>query len=71
MQHLKLMGASAVLALGLAGAAVAAADPMAGVYGNTVIVTNAKGEVTKVWINKDGTYKVQSSTGQAGRPSPG
>lgn len=66
MQHLKLMGASAVLALGLAGAAVAAADPMAGVYGNTVIVTNAKGEVTKVWINKDGTYKVQSSTGQAG-----
>jgi hypothetical protein len=66
MRQLILAGVSAAFALGLAGAAMAADDPMAGVYGNTVIVTNAKGETSKIWINKDGTYKVQTSTGQSG-----
>lgn len=38
--------------------AVAAADPMAGRYGNTTVVTNAKGEVTKLHYNQDGTMAV-------------
>jgi hypothetical protein len=54
----------AVIALGLAGAAIAAADPMEGAYGNTVIVTNAKGEKTKLWIAKDGTFKGESAKGE-------
>jgi hypothetical protein len=66
MRMISLSGASALLALGLSAVAVAAADPMAGVYGNTVVVTNAKGEVSKIWINKDGTYKAAAANGQAG-----
>jgi hypothetical protein len=54
----------AVIALGLASAAIAAADPMEGAYGNTVIVTNAKGEKTKLWINKDGTFKGEGAKGE-------
>jgi hypothetical protein len=54
----------AVIALGLAGAAIAAADPMEGAYGNTVIVTNAKGEKTKLWIAKDGTFKGENAKGE-------
>jgi hypothetical protein len=54
----------AVIALGLTGAAIAAADPMEGAYGNTVIVTNAKGEKTKLWIAKDGTFKGESAKGE-------
>ena len=54
----------AVIALGLAGAAIAAADPMEGAYGNTVIVTNAKGEKSKLWINKDGTFKGETAKGE-------
>ena len=38
--------------------AVAAADPMAGRYGNTTVVTNAKGEVTKLQYKADGTMTV-------------
>ena len=66
MRMISLTGASALLALGLTAAAMAAEDPMAGVYGNTVVVTNAKGEVSKIWINKDGTYKAAAANGQAG-----
>jgi hypothetical protein len=54
----------AVIALGLAGAAIAAADPMEGAYGNTVIVTNAKGEKTKLMIAKDGTFKGENAKGE-------
>jgi hypothetical protein len=66
MRMISLTGASALLALGLTATAMAAEDPMAGVYGNTVVVTNAKGEVSKIWINKDGTYKAAGANGQAG-----
>ena len=55
-----------VLAAGLSGAAVASDDPMAGAYGNTVLVTNAKGETSKIWINKDGSYKAQGADGKQG-----
>jgi len=54
----------AIVALGLAGAAIAADDPMAGAYGNTVVVTNAKGEKSKLWINKDGTFKGETAKGE-------
>lgn len=57
---------SAVLAFGLAGAAIASDDPMAGAYGNTVLVTNAAGETTKLWIAKDGTYKFETAKGEKG-----
>lgn len=52
------------LAAGLIGAAIAADDPMAGAYDNTVVVTNAKGEKTKLWIAKDGTYKGENAKGE-------
>ncbi len=56
----------ALVAVGLVGAAIAADDPMAGVYGNTVVVTNSKGEKTKLWIKADGTYAVETSKGEKG-----
>jgi hypothetical protein len=60
MRNFSLLGASALVALSLAGSAMAADDPMAGAYGNTVVVTNEKGEATKLWIAKDGTFKVEA-----------
>lgn len=48
-------------AVALTGAALAdapAADPMASRYENTVTLTDAKGAVTKVHYNKDGTLTV-------------
>jgi hypothetical protein len=66
MRKITLLGFGALVAVGLAGAAMAADDPMAGAYGNTVVVTNAKGETSKLWINQDGTYKAQGANGQTG-----
>jgi YD repeat-containing protein len=37
---------------------LAFADPMASRYGNTTVITNAKGEVTKLHYNQDGTMTV-------------
>jgi len=54
----------ALVAMGLAGAAIAAADVMEGAYGNTVVVTNAKGEKSKLWIAKDGTFKGETAKGE-------
>lgn len=52
-------------ALVVAGTALAAAaDPMAGAYGNTVVVTGASGEKTKLWIAKDGTYTGETPSGE-------
>jgi hypothetical protein len=65
MRKIALWGACALVAVGLAGAALAA-DPMEGAYGNTVIVTNAKGEKTKLWIKKDGTWTSESAQGEKG-----
>ena len=64
MRKIALWGVSALFALSFAGAAIAAEDPMATAYGNTVIVTNAKGEVSKLWIAKDGTFKGESAKGE-------
>lgn len=49
-----------------ASLAMAADDPMASRYGNTVTVTNAKGEVTKLMYNKDGTMSVVQADGTKG-----
>ena len=64
MRKIALLGLSALVAVGMAGATLAADDPMAGAYGNTVLVTNAKGETSKLWINKDGTFKGESAKGE-------
>jgi hypothetical protein len=61
MRTFSLLGAGALVAMSLAGAVMAADDPMAGAYGNTVVVTNAKGETSKIWINQDGTYKAEAN----------
>ena len=63
MRKIALWGVGALVAMSVAGAAMAADDPMAGTYGNTVVVTNAKGETTKLWIAKDGTFKGESAKG--------
>jgi hypothetical protein len=41
----------------LFGSVALADDPMAGAYGNTVTLTNAKGETTKLVINEDNSYQ--------------
>jgi hypothetical protein len=64
MRKIALWGVGALLAAGVAGAAMAADDAMAPVYDNTVIVTNAKGEASKLWIAKDGTFKGESAKGE-------
>jgi hypothetical protein len=66
MKKIALWGACALVAAGIAGAAIAADDPMAGAYGNTVIVTNAKGESYKLWIKNDGSYSVETAKGEKG-----
>lgn len=45
-----------VLVASVAFAGAAFADPNANLFGNTVVITSAKGDVTKAMINKDGTY---------------
>jgi hypothetical protein len=52
----------------LTGFAVAAGDPFANYYDNTVVVANAKGE-RSVLINKDGSYsqKLPDGTSAAGK----
>ncbi|MBP6011782.1 MAG: hypothetical protein KBA31_06100 [Alphaproteobacteria bacterium] len=64
MRKIALWGVGALVAASFAGAALAADDPMAGAYGNTVLVTNAKGETSKLWINKDGTLKGENAKGE-------
>ncbi|MCE9523161.1 MAG: hypothetical protein K8S25_12115 [Alphaproteobacteria bacterium] len=64
MRKIALWGVSALVALSFTGAAMAAEDPMSSVYGNTVVVTDAKGEATKLWIAKDGTYKGETAKGE-------
>lgn len=62
MRKLALWGIGALFAMGFAGAAMA--DDMAGAYGNTVVVTNAKGESYKLWIKDDGTFSGESAKGE-------
>ena len=65
MRNFALLGASALVAFSVAGAAVAAEDVMAGAYGNTVVITDAKGASSKLWIAKDGTFKIQAADGKS------
>lgn len=64
MRRLVVLGASALVALGCVAGAMADEDPLAGVYGNTVVMTTSKGEIIKLWINRDGTFRGESSKGQ-------
>ena len=66
MRKFALWGASALVAMSFANAALAEDDPMAGAYGNTVVVTNAKGESYKLWIKDDGTWASEDAKGQKG-----
>lgn len=63
MRKIALLGVGALVAVGLTGAAMAS-DPMEGAYGNTVLVTNAKGETSKLWIAKDGSFKGENAKGE-------
>jgi hypothetical protein len=64
MRMIARLGFGALVAVGLAGAALAADDPMAGAYGNTVLVTNSKGETSKLWIKQDGTLTGENAKGE-------
>jgi hypothetical protein len=48
----------------IAGVAIAEDDPMANTYENTVEVTNAKGEVSKLHFNADKSYTNMAADGQ-------
>jgi len=52
---------TAVLALGISGAALA--DPMASAYGNTVAITYPNGAVAKMHIDADGQYTTKGPDG--------
>lgn len=54
-----------IAAVMFAGAAIAAADPMASRYENTVTLTDANG-VTKIYYNKDGTLATSLPNGTKG-----
>jgi hypothetical protein len=60
---MKKVALSVAFAL-IAGAAIAADDPMMNTYENTVQVTNAKGEVSKMHFNADKSYTSMAADGQ-------
>ena len=61
-------GMIAVIAFaGLASAALAAGDPMAAAYENTVVSTDETGGQSKVMYNADHTYTVIRPDGAAGK----
>ncbi|MEQ1864225.1 MAG: hypothetical protein ABL996_06180 [Micropepsaceae bacterium] len=64
MSKIALWGVGALVAMSISGSVMAADDPMTGVYGNTVTVTNAKGETSKLWIKNDGTFSGESAKGE-------
>jgi hypothetical protein len=63
---MKRILAGVAVAVLSASLALASDDPMASRYDNTVTVTNAKGEVTKIHYNKDGTLSVIQPDGTKG-----
>ena len=63
MKRILASVAFAVLSTSLA---FAAADPMEGRYGNTVVVTYADGSQIKLHYNKDGTLGVVNPDGSKG-----
>ena len=66
MRSIAVLSSCALLAVGFGGSSIAADDPMAGVYGNTVLVTNSKGETTKFQLDKDGTFRIETAKGEKG-----
>jgi hypothetical protein len=62
----RILAGVAVALLSTSLAFAAAEDPMATRYDNTVTITNAKGEVTKIHYNKDGTLAVTQPDGTKG-----
>lgn len=63
MRALKAAALGAVLAFGLTGA-VWASSPMAGTFGNTVLVTDADGKVTKYAFKDGGTWTAKTPDGK-------
>lgn len=63
---MKKIALGLVAAAMLAGAAIAAADPMESRYDNTVTLTTADGAVTKIHYNKDGTMATVQPDGSKG-----
>jgi hypothetical protein len=59
---MKKVALSVAFAL-IAGVAVAQDDPMVNTYDNTVQVTNAKGEVSKLHFNADKSYVTMAADG--------
>ncbi len=49
---------SLMLVAGLAAAPAAYAGDMSGYFGNTVLCKYANGDVTKIYVEKDGTFSV-------------
>ena len=62
MRKIALLAFGALVASGFATAALA--DTMAETIGNTVLATNDKGEMTKLWFKADGSYSGEDSKGQ-------
>jgi|ERR1700733_1960134 len=57
--HMRMIGfAAAVLVLAFAAASSAAADSMAGLYGNTIVCTYPSGAITKVYPQEGGVFTV-------------
>lgn len=66
---MKLLSAGLALAFALAaGSALAAGDPVAWSYGNTIVSTNADGATAKTMVKEDNTY---TGTDEAGKPING
>jgi hypothetical protein len=62
MRKVALLTFSALMAAGFATSALA--DTMQETIGNTVVATNDKGEVTKIWFKADGTYSGETAKGE-------
>jgi opacity protein-like surface antigen len=62
----RILAGIAVAVFSTSLAFAAAEDPMASRYDNTVTITNAKNEVTKLHYNKDGTVAVTNPDGTKG-----
>lgn len=62
----RILAGVAIAVFSTSLAFAAAEDPMQSRYDNTVTITNAKGEVTKLHYNKDGTLAVTQADGTKG-----
>jgi hypothetical protein len=60
---MKWLTVAAALALMSAEPILAASDPMAGRYGNTVRITNKEGKITRIYYNPDKSVTVMRPDG--------